>query len=89
MTFAMYISVVVLENELLYAESFPMSAEAQSKDFLVPFGKAKIERPGSQVTVVAYSISVRAALRGAAELEKIGIDVEVNYMHLVFLGYFH
>ena len=38
--------VVVLENEILYGVSFPMSEEALSPDFLVPIGKAKIEREG-------------------------------------------
>jgi pyruvate/2-oxoglutarate/acetoin dehydrogenase E1 component len=38
--------VVVLENEILYGISFPVSDEAMSKDFIVPIGKAKIERPG-------------------------------------------
>lgn len=38
--------VVVLENEILYGVAFPVSDEAMSKDFLVPIGKAKIERPG-------------------------------------------
>lgn len=34
--------VVVLENEMLYGVAFPMSDEAQGKDFLVPIGKAKV-----------------------------------------------
>jgi pyruvate dehydrogenase E1 component beta subunit len=38
--------VVVLENEILYGAAFPVSDEAMSKDFLVPIGKAKIERTG-------------------------------------------
>jgi pyruvate/2-oxoglutarate/acetoin dehydrogenase E1 component len=38
--------VVVLENEILYGVAFPISVEAMSKDFLVPIGKAKIERTG-------------------------------------------
>lgn len=38
--------VVVLENEILYGVAFPLSDEAMSKDFLVPIGKAKIERTG-------------------------------------------
>lgn len=38
--------VVVLENEILYGVAFPVSDEAMSKDFLVPIGKAKIERTG-------------------------------------------
>lgn len=40
--------VVVLENELLYGVSFPMSDEAQRDDFLIPIGKAKIEREGRE-----------------------------------------
>lgn len=39
-------AVVVLENELLYGVPFEMSEEAQSKDFTIPIGKAKIERQG-------------------------------------------
>ncbi|PIO12479.1 hypothetical protein AB205_0166210, partial [Aquarana catesbeiana] len=38
--------VVFLENELMYGVPFELSEEAQSKDFVVPIGKAKIERPG-------------------------------------------
>lgn len=40
------LSVVFLENELMYGVAFDMSEESQSKDFLIPIGKAKIERPG-------------------------------------------
>lgn len=40
------ISVVCLENEIMYGSSFEMSDEAMSKDFLLPIGKAKIEREG-------------------------------------------
>ena len=40
-------SVVVLENELMYGTAFEMSDEALSPDFLVPIGKAKIEREGN------------------------------------------
>ena len=39
--------VIVLENELQYGASYEMSDEALSEDFLIPFGKAKIEHPGS------------------------------------------
>ena len=41
------LSVVVLENELMYGISFPMSDEALDKDFVIPIGKAKIEREGT------------------------------------------
>lgn len=42
----LYFSVVVLENELMYGVPFELPSEAQSKDFLIPIGKAKIERQG-------------------------------------------
>jgi len=38
--------VVVLENEVMYGVQFEMSEEAMSPDFLLPIGKAKIERAG-------------------------------------------
>ena len=38
--------VVVLENEIEYNSSHPLSEEAQSEDFLIPIGVAKIERAG-------------------------------------------
>ena len=38
--------VVLLENEIMYGSKFPMSPEAMSADFVLPIGKAKIERPG-------------------------------------------
>jgi pyruvate dehydrogenase E1 component beta subunit len=69
--------VVVLENELLYGTSFPVSEEAQSKDFLIPFGKAKIEKEGKDVTVVTFSKQVGFSLDVAKKLEAEGISVEV------------
>ena len=38
--------VIVLEHEMLYGTEFPVTDEVLSKDFVVPFGKAKIEREG-------------------------------------------
>ena len=38
--------VVVLENEIMYGNSFPVSEEAMSPDFLIPIGKAKVEKEG-------------------------------------------
>jgi len=69
--------VVVLENELLYGTSFPVSEEVLSPDFLVPIGKAKIERVGKDVTIVTFSKSVGTSLEVAKNLEKEGISVEV------------
>lgn len=69
--------VVFLENELLYGVPFPLSDEAQSPDFLIPIGKAKIERPGTDVTIVAFAKPVGESLEVAKKLEKEGISCEV------------
>lgn len=47
--------VVVLENELLYGTSFEVSDEVLSKDFVLPIGKAKIEREGEDGRVCMQS----------------------------------
>lgn len=69
--------VVVLENELLYGTAFPISQEARSPDFLIPIGKAKIERAGTDVTIVTFSKGVELSLEAAAALEAEGISAEV------------
>jgi len=69
--------VVVLENELLYGSTFSLSEEAQSPDFVIPIGKAKVEREGTDVTIVTFSKLVGESLEVAADLEKDGISVEV------------
>ncbi|KAK4222328.1 sterol 24-C-methyltransferase erg-4 [Podospora fimiseda] len=70
--------VVVLENELMYGQSFPMSAAAQKDDFVIPFGKAKIERAGKDLTIVTLSRCVGQSLVAAENLKKkYGVDVEV------------
>ena len=69
--------MVFLENELMYGISFPMSDEALSEDFVIPIGKAKIERPGTDVTLVSHSRMVGFCLEAAAELAKSGIEAEV------------
>lgn len=69
--------VVFLENEIMYGVSFPMSTEAMSADFLIPIGKAKIERPGKHVTLVGHSRAVQFCLEAAAEMEKLGVECEV------------
>ncbi|GBR52601.1 pyruvate dehydrogenase E1 component subunit beta [Acetobacter pomorum DSM 11825] len=66
--------VVVLENEILYGRKFPCPID---EDFILPIGKAKIERAGTDVTIVAFSIAVTTALDAAAELAKQGIEAEV------------
>ncbi|CAI4226466.1 unnamed protein product [Auanema sp. JU1783] len=69
--------VVFLENEILYGQSFPVSDEVLSEDFVLPIGKCKIERPGNHITLVAYSRGVELALDAAKQLEAIGVEAEV------------
>jgi pyruvate dehydrogenase E1 component beta subunit len=66
--------VVFLEHELVYGESF---AVPEDPEFVVPIGKARIARPGEQVTITAFSRMVKLALQAAEELESIGISAEV------------
>ncbi|WP_019052563.1 pyruvate dehydrogenase complex E1 component subunit beta [Sphingobium xenophagum] len=66
--------VVFLENELLYGRSFDVP---KIDDYVLPIGKARIMRPGSDVTLVSYSIGVGLALEAAETLAAEGIDAEV------------
>ncbi len=66
--------VVFLENEILYGQSFDCPT---SEDYVVPIGRAKIERSGADVTIVSYSIMVGKAMEAAAQLADQGIDAEV------------
>ena len=66
--------IVFLENEVMYGQSFDCPI---SNEFTLPIGKAKVEKKGSDVTIVAFSIMVGKALEAANELEKNGINVEV------------
>ncbi len=66
--------VVFLENELLYGQHFDVP---QLDDYVLPIGKARIVRPGKDVTLVSYSIGVGVALEAAQELMAEGINAEV------------
>ncbi len=66
--------VVFLENEILYGHSFPVP---EVDDWVLPIGKARIARAGEDVTIVAYSIAVDAALKAADVLAEEGIAAEV------------
>ena len=66
--------VIFLENEILYGRSFEVP---DSDDFTIPLGKAKIERPGKDVTLISFGISVGHALAAAETLAAEGIDAEV------------
>lgn len=66
--------VVFLENELLYGRNFEVPAV---DDYVLPIGKARIVREGSDLTIVSYSIGVGFALDAAEKLAGEGIEVEV------------
>jgi pyruvate dehydrogenase E1 component beta subunit len=66
--------VIFLENEILYGQSFECPT---SDDFVLPIGRAEIERAGTHVTIVAYSIMVGVALQAADVLREQGIEAEV------------
>ena len=66
--------VVFLENEILYGQSFEVP---DSPDWVVPIGKAKVVRPGSDVTIAAFSIMVGKAMEAAEALATEGISAEV------------
>ncbi len=66
--------VIVLENEILYGRHGEVP---DVEDYLVPIGKARIARPGKDVTLVSFSIGVHHALAAADVLAAEGIDAEV------------
>ena len=66
--------VVFLENELLYGQHFDVPV---LEDYVLPIGKARVVRPGKDVTLVSYSIGVAVALEAANELAGQGIEAEV------------
>ena len=66
--------VVFLENEIMYGQSFEVPTDP---DYVIPIGRAKIEREGNDVTIVAFSIMVGKAMEAAEKLAEQGIDAEV------------
>ncbi|WP_270937554.1 pyruvate dehydrogenase complex E1 component subunit beta [Falsiroseomonas oryzae] len=66
--------VIFLENEILYGQSFEVPVD---EDFILPIGKAKVERAGTDVTIVSFSIMVGLAMQAAEALAGMGISAEV------------
>ena len=66
--------VVFLENEIVYGRSFPVP---KLDDFVLPIGKARVIKEGTDVTIVSYSITVGVILEAAEELAKLGINAEL------------
>ena len=66
--------VIFLENEIMYGHTFECPTD---EDFILPIGKAKVEREGTDVTIVAFSIMVGMAMQAADKLAEQGISAEV------------
>nr|WP_314073668.1 pyruvate dehydrogenase complex E1 component subunit beta [uncultured Roseococcus sp.] len=66
--------VIFLENEILYGHSFECPTD---EDFVLEIGKAKVEREGTDVTIIAFSIMVGLAMQAADKLAEQGISAEV------------
>ena len=66
--------VIFLENEILYGHSYECPVD---EDFILPIGRAKVERTGKHVTLVAFSVMVGVALKAAETLAEQGIEAEV------------
>lgn len=66
--------VVFLENEILYGQSFDVP---KLDDFILPIGKARIHKPGKDVTIVSFGIGVTYVIKAEAELRGMGVDAEI------------
>src|SRR6202789_2815153 len=66
--------VIFLENEIVYGRSFPVP---KLDDYTVPIGKARVIKPGKDVSLAAYSISVGMCLEASEKLAEMDIDAEI------------
>ncbi|AQX25469.1 pyruvate dehydrogenase E1 component beta subunit [Bartonella sp. Coyote22sub2] len=66
--------VIFLENEILYGHQFEVP---KIDDFVLPIGKARIHKPGKDVTIVSFGIGMHYAVQALPEIEKLGIDAEL------------
>ncbi len=66
--------VIFLENEICYGKTFPVPV---MDDFVLPIGKARVVKPGKDITLVSFSITMGLIIDAAAELAKEGIDAEI------------
>ncbi|TIM61151.1 MAG: DUF5076 domain-containing protein, partial [Mesorhizobium sp.] len=66
--------VIFLENEILYGQSFDVP---KIDDFVLPIGKARIHKSGTDVTIVSFGIGMSYTVKAEAELRGMGIDAEI------------
>lgn len=66
--------IIFLENEILYGQTFDVP---KMDDFVLPIGKARVHKAGSDATIVSFGIGMTYATAAAEELAGIGIDVEI------------
>ncbi len=66
--------IIFLENEVMYGQSFSCPDD---EDFVLPIGKANIEKEGEDVTIIAFSIMVGKSLEAAEILKERNINAEV------------
>ncbi len=66
--------VIFLENEIMYGQSFDVP---KMDDFVLPIGKARIQKEGSDVTLVSFGIGMKYAIEAGAALAELGIDAEI------------
>ncbi|WP_371932547.1 pyruvate dehydrogenase complex E1 component subunit beta [Pararhizobium sp. IMCC21322] len=66
--------IVFLENEILYGQSFDVP---DIEDLVLPIGKARIARTGTDVTIVSFGIGMTYALKAAEELSAMGVEAEI------------
>lgn len=66
--------VIFLENEILYGQTFDVP---KLDDFVLPIGKARMHRSGSDVTIVSFGIGMTYAISAVEELAGMGIDAEL------------
>jgi pyruvate dehydrogenase E1 component beta subunit len=65
--------VIFLENELIYGDKM----EIPTEEYLVPIGKARIDREGKDVTLISYSRMLKFCREAADEIQKQGVSVEI------------
>ncbi|MBY0425794.1 MAG: pyruvate dehydrogenase complex E1 component subunit beta [Cytophagales bacterium] len=65
--------VIFMESELMYGDK----QDVPTEEYLIPLGKARVVKPGTQATLVSYGKFLKVANLAALEMEKLGVSVEV------------